>query len=267
MPLGEDGEPDEEKKVEDQQLRLGADTNFPAFDEGLTGVEAGTIETIAVEYPADHPNEDLRGKTTSYRCEVKEVRQQVMPEIDDDFAATLQPGATLLELRTHIRKDLEQEDQKRIQREIDEQIIDQLIERNELDVPPSLVEQYVTSGIDELHGRNAQMGRENTEEQDKDYAEMTRPIAERILKGMFIMEAVRRQETITVTDQEVEERIEEIARESGYDVEKFREYAGKGDERDRIMHGLQERRTFDFLLSRAKVEDNPAEEEAEQEAE
>ncbi|MFH1842093.1 MAG: trigger factor, partial [bacterium] len=251
-PLGEDDEPDMERKVEGQQLILGEETNFPAFNEGMIGVSAGDEKDITVTYPDDFHNEGLRGNTVTYRCQVQTVEMKTLPDFDDAFAASYQEGQTLLEMRTAIRENLRKEEESRVNRELEEQIVDLLIERNDIDAPPSLVEQYLSSSLEEFHARNAQYGRANSAEQDQQYRDTTKPLAERILKGMFVMEAIRRQENIQVTDEEVDNRIVEVAQENGFDLGKYREFVDNCSERDRIIHGLEERKTFDFLLSRAE---------------
>ncbi len=253
IPGEDDGTFDASKTIAEQKLLIGSENNLPVFNEQLAGAAAGQEEDLAIDYPDDYPNPEMAGQTKRFRVTVKEVQQKILPELDDAFANSLQEGQTLLDVRRTIREDLLKEQEAANSRDLDEQIINGLIERHELDVPPSLVEQYVKSGIEELHSRNLQRGLPNSDEDDQKYGELTRPIAERVLKGMFIMEAIRRQENIKVTDEEVDNRITEIATENGFDVDKYREYAAKGEERSKIVHGLEERKTYDFLLSRAAV--------------
>jgi trigger factor len=262
VPLGEDGEPDLERRAEGQQLILGAEQNLPAFNSGLVGVEAGAECDLDVSYPDDYPNEALAGKTIRFRCNVTEVAGEQLPELNDAFASQFEEGQTLLELRGKIRAQLLAEAGARISRNLEEQLIDRLIERHDVAVPPALVEQYVTSGIEQLKGRSLQEGRQLTEEQEREYRDLTAPIARRVLAGMFIMEAIRRQEGITVDDAEIEDRIVEIAAEHQFDLEQYRQYVNQGDEREKIRHGLAERKTYDFLLSRADVTAAPAAAEA-----
>ncbi|MFO7652243.1 MAG: trigger factor [Candidatus Krumholzibacteriia bacterium] len=252
-PVTSEGEDDAGKAAENQKMTLGAEHNLPAFNEELAGAAAGDEREVEVVYPDDFPNEELRGRRIRFRCLVKQVSRRVLPEVNDAFAAEMAGGQTLLELRGEIRRQLEQEAAERADRELEEQIVDQLIERHEVEVPPSLLEQYLASSVEELHARNLQMGREISAAEDERFRDLTRPVAERVLKGMFIMEAIRRQEKIRATDAEIEERIVAIAAENGFDLDKYREYVNRGDERERIRHGLEERKTFDFLISRARV--------------
>lgn len=258
VPLGDDGEVQEDRRMAGQRLILGDEQNLPEFSEGLLGVVASEEREIRVEYPGDYPNADLREQTVVFRCNVDSVRVKVVPEADDAFASQLEEGQTLLELRTRIRDGLVKEAEKRVAQELDEQILDRIIERNDMPVPPSMVESWLGSGVQDLQQRQTQMGRELTEDDVEKYREAARPVAERQIKGMFLMESVRKQESIEVDDEQVNERVVEIAAENGFDLEKYREFVEQGEEKGRIRHGLEERRTYDFLLSRAEVSSEAA---------
>ena len=105
----------------------------------------------------------------------------------------------------------------------------------------------------------ARTGRPDSPEDDREYMEANRTRAERDLRAMLLLEAVRDQEGIKVTSEDVEERITEVAEENGFDVDRYRDFVNSGEEKDRIRYNLLERRTLDFLLSRAQIVDVPAE--------
>lgn len=252
--LDDEGRPAADRRVEDYEFELGAPGNIAAFETALTGATAGQTREVTVTYAADHFAPDLRGRTVRYRLEVREVRQRLLPELDDAFAARLKPGQTMLELRQLIRADLQRQEEALVRRELEEQIIDRLLERHDVELPPSLIAQYVAAGLDELHARNQQRGRPNTPEEDEHYRQMTQPVATRVLRGMFIMEAIRKQEGIAASPAEVEARLAEIAHDNGFDLERFRDYAVRQGEIGRIAHALEERKTYDFLLERAAIE-------------
>jgi trigger factor len=167
-------------------------------------------------------------------------------------------GKTLDDLKADIRADLEKEAAKRIQQELDLQIQTELVARHDVSLPPAMVARYLESGLAEMHKRNAQTGRPNSEQEDRDYLEAGRPQAEKALKAMLLLEAVRQQEDIKVSDEDVDERIVQVARENGFDVDQYREFVNSGQEKERIEYDLLERRTYDFLLSRAEISEVPA---------
>ncbi len=253
VPRATDGALDEARRAGGQKIVVGDERNLPAFNEALLGAEAGQQRDLSVSYPEDYPNPELRGKTVAFFLHVGAVQQKVLPEADDVFASQLQGGQTLLELRARIREGLAAEAKRRVAEEMDAQVLEQLLARNDVPVPPSLVETWLQSALEDLHRRNQQLGRANSEQQDAQYREGLRPVAERQIQGMFLLDAIRRQEKIEVSPQEIEDRVAAIADENGFDLAKYRAYLAEGEELGRIRQSLLERRTYDFLLSRASV--------------
>jgi trigger factor len=251
-PLGDDGEPEEDKKVPDYQFDVGAENNFEVFNEALDGAAAGDVREAVVTYPDDYSTESLKGKTMTFRLEVTEVKAKTLPELDDAFANSINDGQTLLELRKNMRDELMAEQERRVEHEAREQITDLLLERNDIAVPPTMVDDYVASSTEEMKQRARMYGQEMNDEQIKGYRESARPDAERTLRAMFLLESIRKQEEIKVSDESVDERIEEIAAENKFPAAQYREYLEKNGELDRVSHELAERMTFDFLKSRAK---------------
>jgi trigger factor len=258
VPAGPEGDFPEDGKIVDQRFILGSPNNMAAFNEELLGCSADQEMTISVEYPDDHPNENLKGRSMAFQCLIKEVAAKSVPELDDEFAGAVAEGKTLAELRDDIRADLEKEAAKRIEQEMDRQVQTELVKRHDVSLPPSMVSRYLASGLEEMHKRNAQMGRPDSEDEDKEYLEAGKPHAETALTAMLLFEALRKKEDIKVTSEDVDERIEQVALENGFDVDQYRDFVNSGDDKERIEYDLLERRTYDFLLSRAEIETVPA---------
>ena len=159
----------------------------------------------------------------------------------------------MAEVREEIGADLEKEAGNKVEQELDRQVREELVRRHDVTPPPSMVERYLASGLEDMNKRNTQMGNEVTEEEKTEYLEAGKPHAEKALQAMLLMEAVRAQEEIKVTPEDVDERIEEIATENGFDVDRYKEFVKSGEEAQRLEYDLLERRTFDFLLSRAEI--------------
>ncbi len=258
LPSNEGGEVDPEKLIQDQKIVLGAESNLPEFDEGLRGAQAGDEREIKVAYSDDHPNEGLRGQTLVFACTVKQVAEKKTPELNDEFAASMGEGKTVESLTQEIREDLLKESERRVKVEMDQQILRELVARNEVPLPPSMLEKYLQAGLEEMKQRQQQTGNAVSEDEEKHYLEVGRPHAERALKGMLLLESIQKQEEIKVTDEDVDERIQEIAAEHGFDVDQYRKFIESGDEKGRLEYDLLDRRTYDFLLSRAEIESVPA---------
>ncbi|MFT5232900.1 MAG: trigger factor [Candidatus Krumholzibacteriia bacterium] len=255
VPGPRDGEAEAGPTIEDQKFILGAASNMAVFNEELVGVKAGDEKDVNVVYPDDHPNPALAGDTLTFTCHIKEIGAKTLPELTDELAIEVSGGKNLAEMKEEIAGDLTKEAEKRVVQELDSQIQRELIVRHEVDLPPSMVEKYLKSGLEEMHRRNAQMGRPDVPAEDEEYLKAGRTHAENALKGMLLLEATRRQEEIKVSAEDVDEKIEEIALENGFEVDKYREFVNSGEDKERLEYDLQERKTFDFLLSRAEIED------------
>lgn len=251
VPEATDGEPEPAGPVRDYVFELGAEGNFAEFDAELTGAAAGDERRVTVTYPGDYGNERVRGRTVSYLVTVKDVQARRLPDLDDAFAAAVKEGQTLLELRLALRDELLAGETRRAEQLERERIVDLLIERNPVEPPPSLVEEYLTAGVNEMKQRSAYLGRPVDEQDEQRYRESGRTWAERALKAMLILEAVRRQEEIAVTPQEVEARIAAIAAENGFPAEDYLAYVRQHHEDERIEQDLAEQKAFDFLRARA----------------
>lgn len=258
VPAGPDGDFPEEGKIADQRIILGSPNNMAVFNEELLGCSASQEKTVTIDYPADHPNEKLQGRSMVFRCLIREIAAKSLPALDDDFAGAVADGKTLADLRADIQADLEKETAQRIEQEMDRQVQTELVKRHDVPLPPSMVSRYLASGLEDMHKRNAQLGRPDSEEEDREYLEAGKPHAETALQAMLLLEAVRRKEDIKVTSEDVDERIEQLALENGFDVDQYREFVNSGEEKERIEYDLLERRTYDFLLSRAEIATVPA---------
>ena len=251
VPQAQDGEPDPAGPVRDYLFELGAEGNFAEFDAALTGAVAGDERRVTVTYPADYGNERVRGRTVGYLVTVKEVQARNLPELDDAFAAAMKEGQTLLELRLSLRDELLAEETRRVEQLERERIVDLLLERNPVEPPPSLVEEYLAAGVNEMKQRSAYLGRPVTGQDEERYRESGRAWAERSLKAMLVLEAIRRQEEIAVTPAEVEARIAAVAAENGFPAEDYLAYVKQHHEDERIAQDLAEQKAFDFLRARA----------------
>ena len=258
VPAGQDGSYPEEGKIVDQRFILGSPNNMPAFNEELMGCAVGQEKTVTVDYPADHPNENLKGRSMAFRCLIREIAAKSLPALDEDFAGAVSEGKTIADLRADIQADLDKETTKHIEQEMDRQVQAELVKRHDVSLPPSMVSRYLASGLEDMHKRNAQLGRPDSEEEDREYLEAGRPHAETALRAMLLFEEVRRKEDIKVTGEDVDERIEQLALENGFDVDRYREFVNSGEEKERIEYDLLERRTYDFLLSRAEIATVPS---------
>jgi trigger factor len=251
VPLDESAEPDEKSRAVGYSVVLSSESLLEEFRTGLVGMKAGDEKEIRAVYPADFGNPDLAGKARTFRVRMTEVKEKMLPEVDDAFAKRVDPtSAGLLELRLRIRKELEAEEEARHRREVDDKIVDAIIESNPFEVPDVMVDNYLASLAEEDRRHRDGKADENRE---LEIRELFRDSAVRMIKRYFILDAVKRQEKIEVTAAEVAERVRGMAQHLGRPEEDVRRALEQPGRRRGFENDLLDEKTMAFLRDRAVV--------------
>jgi len=246
--LNAKGKPVHKSEQIDALVELGASGLLPEFKVNLQGRKAGDAVRFEVAYPADFGNEELRGKSSTFSVQVKEVRERRVREMDDAFAADVAGLRDMGELRARIRLNLEGEARMRLHRDQEEALVTQLIERNPMELPESMIAGYLAEVSQRLRGE----GEEWTEDQKSQFLTEYRPHAERRLKRDLLVDAIARAEGITVPDEEVDETLRSAA-EGEVPAPEMERLVRNEAQRDRARVHLVERKVFAHLREKAKV--------------
>jgi trigger factor len=251
-PLQESGEVDGTKMVQNYPVDIASETLLPEFRENLRGMEVRGEKDVVVDYPQDFPDKAAAGTRKTYRVTLKEVKELRLPELDDDFAKSLgEEFADLDALRAKIRSDLEQEEEQRRRHEAEEKIIDKLIASNPFDVPQTMIENYFASILEQDRKRRPQV--EDEAAREREVREHFHSAALRTIKKYLILDAVKKQENITVGPQELDAKIEDLSRTGGEKAEEVRAYFRRPDRRLAIEGELLDEKAMSFLRERAVV--------------
>jgi trigger factor len=252
VPLSESGEPDEAHRVKEYPVALSSQNLLEEFRTGLLGARAGDEKTISVVYPADFGDTELAGTRRSFQVRVTEVKEKLMPDADDSFARRVDPQvASLLELRLRIREQLNAEEEARFRREVDEKIIDSVIAQNPFEVPGVMLENYLSSLVEE--DRRQRDRSADHEARDNAIREAYRETALRAVQRYFVLDAVRRQEKVAVTREEMDERIRAIAAQVEKPEAEIRGLLNQGRRRANLESDLLDEKSMAFLRGRATV--------------
>jgi trigger factor len=246
--LNAKGKPLHRTEQKDALVELDAEGLLPEFRANLLGKSAGATVTFAVTYPADFRNEDLRGKDATFSLEVKGVREKKARTLDDAFAAEIAGMRDLAELKARMRLNLEGEARLRSMREQEDALVDQLIERNPVSLPDSMVREY----LDELLQRLKQENREWTPEEEERFRTEYRPMAERRIRRDLLLDGLVRAEKISVADDEIDQVIRGAASSEGPTPELERLVRDPA-QRERARSHLAERKAFALLRERARL--------------
>jgi trigger factor len=252
VPLATDGTPEEKSRAKDYEVALASDSLLAEFREGLAGMKAGEEKEIRVKYPAEFGDERVAGTERTFVVRVNEVKEKLLPELDDNFAKRVdETAATLLELKLRIRRQLEAEEDTRYRREVDEKIIDTIIDANPFEVPDVMVENYLDSLVEEDKRHTGRSGSDPAREQE--IREMFRTSAVRMIQKYFVMDAVRRQEKIELSADDVNQRIQLLAQGLGKSAEEILQMVSHPERRRGFESDLVEEKTMRFLREHAVV--------------
>lgn len=251
------GKPFQGGKGENYFLEVGGGQALPQFEEAVIGLTQGVPTKIQVAYPENYSNNELAGKTVDFSVVVREIKQKVLPELDDDFAKDHGECGSLVELKTAIRKRLENELEHIQQEELKEQIIGRLIETCSFAPPPTMVERQTRYLMERYQNRG--LGQSVSGPQTPPSLEETRKTLEgralRQVQATLLVEKISQLENIEVSDKEVQERVDNLTRAAGERAKTVREAYSRPDTRDDLRAQMVFDRTLGFLFERALIKE------------
>ena len=245
-PYLESGEVDEKARQSNYVVELGAENLLEEFRVGLVGMKKDDEKDLDVAYSDDFPDPALAGDKRKFHVKVVEVKEKLLPELDDSFAKSLgEKFDSMDSLREQVRTDLESEEKKRHEHEIEEKIVDRLIEGNAFEVPKVMVSNYLSSVLEEDRRRRPQV--EDEAARENEVRELFTDAAVRSIKKFMILEAVRRQENITLTDEDIDGKITSLAEGAGKPVEELRDLLKDPGRRRGFEGDLLDQKVLNFL--------------------
>lgn len=260
-----DGKPFSGGAAEDYMIRVGAGQFIPGFEEQMIGMEVGQTSEIKVTFPEDYHAEHLAEQEAVFKVTIKELKEKVLPELDDEFAKDISDFDTLEELRGYIRKNLEDEATRRTNQKVENKLLELIAEDSEVEIPQSMIKreaEYLVRTFFQslaMEGISEQVYLESTGSSREELAKSFEPQAKARIINDLILEAVREKEGIDVSDEEVDDRIKEYVGEDQDEKlgpeaqERVREYWNQ--QRENVALGIATRKALDFIIEHARITD------------
>lgn len=245
-------------KTENFTLKVGAGAVLKEFDQQLVGMAAGETREVAVTFPDDYTNKALAGQTLQFKVKLTEIREEILPEINDEFAKGAGRFETLAELRQGIVANLTQGYEKRTEQELSEQIFTGLLDRSTFEVPEALVEMELDGIVEEAE---RSFSYRNTSLEDAGLsreiiAEKYRDTALKQVKRHLIMGKIIDQEKLELSEDELSEAMQKMADSFQQPVAEIRRYYRENPEKmDYYKHALLEKKAVKLVLDSSGIED------------
>lgn len=251
-----------EVKNENYSVDVGAGKLSPEFEEKLVGMKQGEDASHEVEFPAEYVNPVLAGKNVEFRVNVKDVKERVLPELNDEFAKDVDEKYTsLADLQSDIRERLQKEKDERAEGDVTDRVMLKLLEGHAFEVPERLVRFEVEEMIKntekslEQQGMNLESAGINRDE----LAEQSKETAEKRVRGDFILKKIADTEDIKVKDEDLDRAFQRIGDQYNMPIAQVKEFFQSRDDLLPFMNEILNEKILTFLRENAKfVEAAPA---------
>jgi trigger factor len=239
-------------------LELGSGQALPELDAAITGAKVGDKVTAKSTFPANHPRKDFQGKTGEFAITISEIKEKILPALDDEFAKDVGGNfQTLVELRADVHTRLGKMVKDAAETAVAEQIVVRLNEENPCDVPPSLVDAQCRLMEQELVMQARRLGQRFTQEQAEQLQAQVRVDAEKKVRAGLVMAAIAKKQEFKVTEEDIEKGLQELAVETGKNVAKLRVEYREKQKRDILVGMILEDKILDFIETKSKITDLP----------
>jgi trigger factor len=251
-----EGEPLEGGAADNVEVELGSGQSQEEIEVALLKTKPGDIVEAKVDYPEDVNNPQVAGKTVTFKLIVKDVKQKVLPELDDDFARSVSPEFDSLQALTdRIRQELEKNYQQQKDQALKSQIFEKLQEVGEFDLPGSLVEEEMDGMAQNFKERLRQSGMDPDQvglDDEKIKADF-RPQAERKVRAGMVLGQISDQEQVEVAEEDIEAEIERVAEQVGQPAKVVREMYSKNNMMPQLKAQVLEEKTLQVVKAGANI--------------
>ncbi len=235
-----------------------SNTELPAdFTDEILGMEVEQEKTFTVEYPKDYFNTDLAGETVTHTVKLNSIKEKQLPELDDEFAKSIDvEGETLEEVRETIFDNLREQKKQQSEDQLKEDLMDKLRRMHNFDVPDSYVENMKDAQIRNVSQSMAAQRGVTPDQMDVDWEKMREEGHEDAVKGVrssMIIEKIAREENIEVSQEDIDEKIREIARKQDESFSRLKNKMEESDTNEKIRSSVLHEKTLEFILEKVQI--------------
>lgn len=249
-----DGKVFEGGKAEKYPLTLGSGSFIPGFEDGIIGHEAGEEFELKLAFPKDYHAKNLAGKAVVFEIKLREVREVVLPEINDEFASKYTPFKTLKELKADIKQNLTAQNERSVKEQLKDALTLEIIEKSEIPVPETIVKEHFEFAKSQEEALARQNGIKLADyiklggDDEKSWKKKLMEVATKRAQAVIAMQEIAKQEKITVSDTEFEEKFAELKKTYGNSKQALKDLE-KPRVKEDIRNRLKIDATYDFLIA------------------
>jgi trigger factor len=237
------------------QVELGAGRLLKEIEGAVSGKKVGDVVSVDVPMPKNHPHPKLKGKTATFEITLKDAKTRVLPAADDELAKDVGDFENLDALKASIRSELEKAQKEQSDNSVAEQLVAALVQKNEVVVPSSLVEQQMRITEQEILQRARMSGNNGARGLGEELREQVRVDSEMKVKAGLLMAEIAKKNQMKIGEPEIEEALKELAEQSGKPVAKVRAEYAEAKRREMLIGMILENKVLDLIESKANIEE------------
>ena len=252
-----DGNAFEGGKAEGHELEIGSNTFIPGFEDQIVGMKNDEEKDINVKFPEEYFSKELAGKDATFKVKLHEIKKKELPNLDDEFAKDVSEFDTLEELKNSIKEKLEKQNADKAKYETQDAAIKAVCEDIKVDIPSGMIETEIDNMLKDIENRLSYQGLKLEQyfqmmgKKEEDVRKEYEPQAIEGIKSRLALEAIINAEKIEATDEEVNDKIKEMAKNYG---KKEDEFANNENIRKYIKQGIESEKAIEFLVKNAKMQ-------------
>ncbi len=243
-------------KGDDSLLELGSNSFIPGFEEQVIGMQREETKDVEVSFPEEYGQAELAGKPAVFKVLLKEIKEKVSPDLDDEFAKGFGVD-TLDELKEQLQTSYETQETNRVENDLREKLVGKLIESNPVEVPEAMIAKQLEHMYENITNRMKSQGMtpEMMGITQENFRENYRTTAIEQVSGNLILEAIGNQEKIVADESEIDAKLEEIATMANAPIDMVKKHYAGAEARSGLMAQIAEEKVVTFLLESAKVKE------------
>ncbi len=234
----------------------GSKTFIPGFEDQIIGMKKDEEKDVNVKFPEDYFSKDLAGKDATFKVKLHEIKEKKLPELDDEFAKDVSEFDTLKELKASIKEKKQAQNDDKAKHEIEGLAIEAVAANTKIDIPSGMIETEIDAMIRDLEQQLSYQGisleqylhiiNKTKEEIEDNYKEQ----AEKNVKSRLILEAIINAEKLEASDEEVAEKVKEMATSYGRKEEELNKNEAL---KEYISNNIKTEKAIELIIENAKI--------------
>ena len=251
-----DGKAFDGGKAENHELEIGSGSFIPGFEDQVIGMKIDEEKDINVKFPDEYFSKELAGKDATFKVKLHEIKKKELPKLDDEFAKDVSEFDTLKELKADIKEKQEKNNSEKEKYETQDAVIKAVCENIKVEIPSGMIELEIDNMLKDIETRLSYQGLKLDQyfqmmgKTEEDVRKEYEPQAIEAIKSRLALEAVIKAEKIEVTEEEIEEKIKEMAKNYGKSEE---ELIKNENIKNYIKQGVESEKAIEFLVKNAKM--------------